>query len=194
MKTFHVVLASTNPVKLLATHQAFAAMFPDIEINLEAIASNANTPAQPMSDEEALNGAMARVEDARLHMPSANFWVGIESGVHVEQKAGRHEVLLLTWAVVMGLEGFMGKGRGPSFYLPPELAATFMEHPKELNSYASAFFGTENIGKKEGTIGALTGGAITRTTTASLALMCALIYHKNPHFVVPQEKQKEPVL
>jgi len=79
MKT--VIIASKNPVKIEAVKIAFEKMFlqEKFEFIGESIPSDVN--AQPMSNEETLQGAMNRAINAQSKFPEANFWVGLEGGL-----------------------------------------------------------------------------------------------------------------
>lgn len=99
----NVIIASTNPVKIDATRQAFEAMFAQ---ESESILSGGFTQSkdagdvyhfqgvdvpsgvshQPMTDAETLTGARTRAGNARTAHPEADFWVGIEGGVEERMK------------------------------------------------------------------------------------------------------------
>ena len=76
-----IVIASGNPVKIQATEAAFRKMFPGEELELAWVSVASGVSDQPMSDEETYRGAGNRAKNARILMPEAEYWVGIEGGL-----------------------------------------------------------------------------------------------------------------
>ena len=69
-----VIIASKNPVKINATKQAFESVFPTEQFEFIGIRVPSFVSDQPMSDEETLEGAINRAENAKLAKKDAHFW------------------------------------------------------------------------------------------------------------------------
>lgn len=171
MKT--VIIASKNPIKIEAVKIAFEKMFLQerFEFIGESIPSGVND--QPMSNEEALQGATNRASNAQTQFPDADFWVGLEGGL--EKVNG--EIESFAWAVIKSKEK-MGKARALTFLLPPEITKLINEG-KEMFEASNIVFGVNNS-QHNGTVGTLTNDIITRKTDYMETTILALIPFKNP--------------
>ena len=77
-----VVVSSKNPVKIGAARQGFELMFPGgAGFDIRSLSVPSGVPEQPFSDQETLDGATNRANNARAAEPDADYWVGIEGGV-----------------------------------------------------------------------------------------------------------------
>ncbi|KAJ6443472.1 NTPase [Purpureocillium lavendulum] len=76
-----VIVSSKNPVKIGAARQGFAQMFPGAGFDIRGLSVPSGVPDQPFSDQETLDGATNRANNARAAAPDADYWVGIEGGV-----------------------------------------------------------------------------------------------------------------
>src|SRR5690554_1184628 len=105
MKT--VIVASKNPVKIQAAQEGFARMFPGEEFAFGAVSTPSGVSDQPLSSTETLQGAFNRALSARLLMPQADYWVGIEGGVEEQPGSALPEGLreaslaAFAWVVVL---------------------------------------------------------------------------------------------
>ncbi|MBU2103494.1 inosine/xanthosine triphosphatase [Patescibacteria group bacterium] len=169
-----IVVASKNPVKINAALQAFELMFPDEKFESAGVAAASGVSDQPLSDEETYTGALNRLEEAKTHEPSADFWVSFEGGA--EDKNG--EIEAFAWVLIESKDGILGKGRSATFFLPPAVAQ-LMREGKELGEADDIVFGLTNSKQDNGTIGTLTGGLVTRTSYYVDAGVIALIPFKN---------------
>ena len=172
-----IIVASQNPVKLNATHLGFQKMFPDEVFVVEGVSVSSNVSEQPMSDEETLNGAMQRVKNARLQITDADYWVGIEGGVH-ERGLEMEE---FGWVVIVSADGLCGKGKTGSFFLPPAVA-DLIRQGKELGEADDLVFNRSNSKQANGAVGILTGDLIHRTSFCVDAIVLALIPFRNREY------------
>ncbi|KAK4125419.1 Maf/Ham1 [Parathielavia appendiculata] len=122
-KPLSIIVASKNPVKIRAAHNAFIRMFPPPsgtsttvstsifplqETTIVTSSAGTTTPAwhtvrgvsvssgvpdQPISDAETLLGARNRAERARELEPGADYWVGIEGGVDFDPEDETEEMM-----------------------------------------------------------------------------------------------------
>ena len=170
-----IVVGTTNPAKLNAVRVAFQEMFPSEHFDVSGIAVASGVSDQPMSDEETLQGARNRAHNARQEAKDADFWVGVEGGVHVLDPS---KISTFAWIVVIDRDT-VGEAKSASFLLPPKVAA-LVSAGTELGTADDIIFGTENSKQAGGAVGLLTEGVITRSSLYSMAVSLALIPWKNP--------------
>ena len=169
-----VAVASKNRVKVEAARAAFQAMFPDEAFELIGFSVESGVSSQPLSNEETLRGAMNRAEAVSQLDPGADYWVGVEGGLH----DSGDEIEAFAWAVVKNRDR-VGKARTASFFLPPEIIS-HIHDGKELSEADDLVFNRQGSRHSEGAVGLLTGGLIDRTTYHETAVLLALIPFKNP--------------
>ncbi|MEW6505758.1 MAG: inosine/xanthosine triphosphatase [Chloroflexota bacterium] len=174
-----VVVASHNPVKMEAVRSGFERMFPQTEIEVQAVNVPSGVSHQPMSDAETLQGALNRAGAARLAVPRADFWAGVEGGVE-QQKDG---LSAFAWVVILSPDR-CGKARSATFDLPPALAE-MIQQGVELGEADDRLFGRQNSKQQNGAVGLLTGDVIDRARYYEQAVVLALIPFKNPHLYPP---------
>lgn len=169
-----IIVTSTNPVKIKATELGFSRMFPDEKFELESVSVQSGVSDQPMSDKEAFEGALNRVNHAMKQFPNAEFWVGIEGGVELINE----EMKSFAWVVIKSKSGLVGKGRTGTFFLPKRVVDLIIAG-KELGEADDIVFGLKNSKQVNGAVGILTGDVLTRTTFYEPAVILALIPFKN---------------
>lgn len=165
----HVVVASTNPVKIRAALGGFRLMFPKQTLRAEGIDGPSTVAAQPRTEAEALRGAEARANRVRKAVPAADFWVGIEGGI-AEMDAG---MAAYAWVVIRSPDR-VGRARTGTFFLP-EAVARLVREGIELGEADDRIFGRTDSKRETGAVGLLTGGAIDRETLYQHAVALALI-------------------
>lgn len=169
-----IIVSSQNPVKIQATLNGFDQMFPDQTFAADTVSVPSGVSDQPMSDEEALRGAMNRADGARQAAPEADYWVGIEGGS--EEMDG--EIAAFAWVVVRD-RGSLGKSRTAAFFLPNQIAE-LMRQGKELGDADDIVFGRTNSKQDNGAVGILTNDVSDRTALYEHAVVLALIPFRNP--------------
>lgn len=170
-----IIVASLNPVKINATLSGFKRMFPDEQFSVEGISVESGVPDQPIGSEETLRGANNRLKNAQLLSPTADYWVGLEGGVEINNQ----EIASTAWIVIKSKEGQFGKGKPGLFVLPASIAS-HIHDGKELGTATDIVFGKTNSKQVGGSIVELTGGLIDRTKHYEEAVIFALIPFKNP--------------
>lgn len=170
-----VIVASTNPVKLAAAQQGFAAMFPQSAFEFTGIGVPSGVSAQPMTRAETLQGARTRADNAAAAQPDALYAVGIEGGIEVVN--GHYEVF--AWVVVKSGARY-GQAQTGVFYLPEEVARLIRDDGLELGHADDRVFGRSNSKQQSGSIGILTDDALTRADYYVQAVIMALIPFKKP--------------
>ncbi len=168
-----IVVASTNPAKILAVRRAFETAF-QAPAETRGVAVSSGVAEQPLSNEETLRGALNRARNARLAFPEADYWVGIEGGVE-ETPAGMEA---FGWAVACSPK-MESQARSASFPLPPTVARR-IKNGGELGPIMDELFNKKESKKKGGAIGLLTNGLITRDALYEQPLIMALIPFLQP--------------
>jgi inosine/xanthosine triphosphatase len=172
MKT--IIVASSNPVKIDAVQAGFDRVFGAGLHRAEGRVTPSGVSVQPITDEETLAGARNRAFSAREIHPDADFWAGVEGGV----EDGPDGMLVFAWIVVLGRDpaggARSGEARTGAFLLPNEVARLVREGV-ELGEADDIVFGRTNSKQKDGAVGILTGGLITRADYYEEAVVLALI-------------------
>jgi inosine/xanthosine triphosphatase len=170
-----VIVGSTNPVKLQAARDGFTAMFPDVIFDVHGIEAASGVSEQPIGDEETLRGAHQRALHAQQHAPDAEYAVGIEGGVAYMGD----DLMAFAWVVVIHRTRKIGRAKSGAFFLPREISA-LVKQGLELGHADDQVFGQQDSKRRNGSIGLLTGDAITRASYYAPAVVMALIPFKNP--------------
>lgn len=172
----HVVVASTNPVKIEAVRVGFHRAFADRGGAFTVVGATVSSGVghQPMDDAETLHGAESRARNARAAVPDADFWVGIEGGVE-DREGVLHG---FAWVVVLARDR-EGRSRTASFEVPPAIAR-LVRQGVELGHADDQIFGRTNSKQKNGAVGLLTGDVIDRVALYEPAVVLALVPFRNP--------------
>jgi non-canonical (house-cleaning) NTP pyrophosphatase len=85
------------------------------------------------------------------------------------------------WVVVVDREGRVGKGQTGRFMLP-EAVARLVRDGMELGEADDRFFGRDNSKQKEGAIGILSDGRVTRMVLYKPAVTFALLRFVHPEY------------
>ena len=173
-----VIVSSQNPVKIGAAREGFSRMFPNTNLDLHGLSVSSGVPDQPFTDEETLRGASNRAHNARAAQPDADYWVGIEGGVHAAAADGPIESF--AWILVIGKDGRVGKARTAAYYLPEE-SAKLLRQGMELGHADDLIHGRTNSKQHSGSVGILTDDAVDRAGYYTQAVILALIPFKNPN-------------
>ena len=165
-----VIVGSGNPVKLETTKEAFALVFPDELFEFVTHKAESGVSDQPFGMSETKDGAANRAAACRKEYPAADFFVGLEGGL--EELEG--EFWVFAWMCILDNAGNAGYGRTSSFLLPPKVTE-LVKGGEELGIATDIAFSETNSKHKEGTVGILTNGTITRKDFYRDALVFALI-------------------
>ncbi len=169
-----IVIASQNPVKVQAVSAGFERMYPGSKPQLQTIGVPSGVSHQPLSDAETLQGAINRARAAQVALPAADFWFGLEGGIH--EQDGQ----LMAFAWVVALHGrITGRARTGAFFLPPKVA-DLVRQGVELGVADDMVFGATNSKQNNGAIGLLTNDILVRATLYEPAVVMALIPFLNP--------------
>lgn len=170
-----VVVGSNNPVKLNATKEAFAAMFPDEKFEFQTFSAKSGVPDQPIGLDETKEGARNRALGCKSESPDADFCVGLEGGLEIINE----QYWVSAWMCIIDKSGTEGYGRTGSFLLPPRVKE-LIDGGMELGHATDAVFNEENSKQKGGAVGVLTNDTVTRTDFYREAMIFALIPFSKP--------------
>ncbi len=174
-----IVVASKNPVKVGATREAFATLFPDATLEMLPVHVDSGAGDQPDSDETTRLGARTRSLRAREVQPDADYWVGLEGGIEVLDD----QLMAFAWMAIQGKTGAVSEARSTTLPLPPAIK-DLVESGMELGEANDKVFATVNSKQGGGAYGLLTDGLYTREGIYTQTLIIALIPFVNalyPH-------------
>jgi inosine/xanthosine triphosphatase len=156
----HVVVGSTNPVKIAAVRAVIARVAPEAHVTGIAVASG--VPDQPWGDDETIAGARTRARNALDAQAAAghpvDLAIGLEGGV-VEEAGGA--VRSCAWAVAVTADGREGVGGSLAMPLPPRVVAR-LRAGEELGLAMDAEARVTGTKSGRGAVGILTAGLIDR--------------------------------
>ena len=167
MSTFAV--GSENPVKVACVEEAINEIWPGA-VAL-GVRTNSGVSAQPVSDEEMLEGALNRAREALLNVTEATHGVGIEGGI-LDSGEG---MWAYAWIVIVDRDGRVGRGQTGRFLLPEGVAKLIRIDGLELGEADDRFFNRNNSKQLDGAIGILTDGRIDRKALYKPGVIFALI-------------------
>jgi inosine/xanthosine triphosphatase len=166
-------VASSNPVKLDAVRLGAGRLFEGVTVL--AVSGDSNVSEQPFGDDETQRGAIARATGALRTCPQADFGAGLEGGV-LDAPDGLY---CIAWCAVISAAGELGLASAGNFLLPPKVAE-LVRQGVELGHADDIVFGRQNSKHKDGAIGVLTGGRVTRTEYYAPMVTRALLRFINP--------------
>ncbi|MCX8190014.1 MAG: inosine/xanthosine triphosphatase [Candidatus Diapherotrites archaeon] len=161
-----VAIGTSNPTKIEAVRSAFRKIWP--KAKFVSIEAKSGISEQPNSDEEAIKGALNRAKKA-IKKANADFGVGLE-GTTIETK---HGMFLCGWVVIIDREGKIGLGCTSKIQLPEKIANK-VRLGEELGPVMDKLSGKKDVKKKQGAVGILTKGHVTRKDAFEQALLVAL--------------------
>jgi inosine/xanthosine triphosphatase len=164
-----VIIGSKNPVKIKCVEIAFGKLFAHESFEFTGTNSASEVSDQPMSNQETYQGACNRAQNAKVQLPDAHYWVGIEGGIDYFQ--GRMEAF--AWVIILS-KNQLGQARTASFVLPNKVQA-LVEQGIELGVADDMVFDRNNSKQQGGAVGILTNDVITRTTYYEQAVTLAAI-------------------
>ncbi len=162
-----IAIGSTNPVKIEATRIAIAKIYKNFDVvpvDIKSIVS-----AFPTSDEEMVKGAIYRARES-MKNAKADIGIGLEGGYHCYSWG----CFIKAWGAATD-GSIIGIGASPAVPIPDELIEII--DPKiddKSKQSVDSFFGIENLAKKQGIMGAITKGALTRQESLVQAVVSAM--------------------
>ena len=177
-----VAIASENPVKIEVAKRAFAACFPGEEFEFIGIKSDSGVLSQPKGEAQTLEGAKNRVEFIKGKVEEADYFVGQEEGVIIDD----NEMRETAFVVIEDRKGFAGIGRTATFIIPQKMAE-MIKNGDEAGIANDKFFGLSNSKQAGGVIGSLTDGIVDRTGFLFQAAAIALMQTKHKEWYLKKQ-------
>ena len=173
-----IIVGSTNPVKIQAVQVALHEVYAEAKVSGVAVPSG--VADQPWNDAETRQGAYNRAQ-AVLDQTSADVAVGLEGGV-LESEFG---LMTSAWCVILDRAGHVGVGGNSCTLLPPSVA-DHLQRGVELGIAMDRFSGQTNTKHKDGAIGILTDGLVSRQTAYEIIIKMALAPLIHPAWYAPK--------
>lgn len=168
----HVVVGSTNPVKIAAVAAVLART--GSRARVDGIAVPSGVRDQPEGDAETILGATQRAT-AALRETGADLAIGLEGGIVDED--GRMRTC--AWAVVVSREGRTGVGGSLAMPLPDRVAA-LVRQGIELGHAMDRVTGGHDTKRGAGAVGILTAGLVDRQRAYESLVAYALARFLSP--------------
>ncbi|KFN01450.1 DUF84 family protein [Bacillus clarus] len=146
-----VAVGSKNKTKVGAVQEVWK------EVTITSVSVPSGVAAQPFSDEETMQGAINRAEQA-LQEEKAHIGIGLEGGV----MKTAHGLFMCNWGALATSEGKIFVAGGARIKLPDDFL-TPLEEGKELSEVMEGFVKRKDIRSHEGAIGIFTDDYVDRT-------------------------------
>lgn len=111
-----VIVGSKNRDKINIVLKALSELH--LDINVDGVGVDSEISNQPLDKEATKNGAINRARNAKKTVPEAEFWIGLEGGLH-DYGEGYH---LVTFACLIDTNGNEFVGTGKEIQLPEEVS------------------------------------------------------------------------
>ena len=177
-----VAVGTENPVKVAAVENVFRRVYENIEIAVEGRKVGSGVPEQPFGA-ETIQGAVNRAKNAYKAGEDYDFGVGIEAGL---SDVEGHVLDIQFCAIYDPLWTTIGCGSG--FQYPPAVLAEVLAG-RSVGDVMSELAGVPELGKKDGAIGYLSRGILTRTQLTEQSVLMALIPRINPRMYLEGPKE-----
>lgn len=170
-----IIVCTENKAKVQAITEVFNDLHPKANIISKSFSSDISD--QPMSEEEGLDGAINRANNARKEYPEAYYCIGMEGFVDVN----KFGMFLAGAVAIVDEHGVIGLGTSAKVQLPvfiqKEIEAGVELGPlmKELMNDAQG-----EIRHSAGTCGVLSKGLYNRVDEFKDATKCALAKFRSP--------------
>ena len=149
-----VAVGSENPVKIKVVREVCEEFYNQFE--LISIDAPSGVSEMPLGEEESIKGAKNRAQFC-LENSDADLAFGLEGYV----KDLKEGMFLSGWCVARNREGEEGIGSKGTIRIPEKIAER-VRNGEELGPVMDDVMNEKDTKKKEGAIGIITGGAITR--------------------------------
>lgn len=174
-----LAVGSGNPVKVEAAENVFGRWVPNV--HAQALDVETGVSDQP-TGQEGPRGAANRARHALEAFEGEGLGVGVEAAI-VEDPHSQ-STFDVQYAAIADQQGRITTGAGPGFSYPPSVLEA-VEAGHTIGEVFDAIEDREGVGRAEGAIGALTGGAATRTELTEWAIIAALVPRLRPELYQP---------
>ncbi|MGQ9477779.1 MAG: inosine/xanthosine triphosphatase [Candidatus Bipolaricaulia bacterium] len=170
-----VHVGSQNPLKAEAVRRVFSRILGPVgELEVSLVKVEPGVPKEPFGEEIAL-GAVRRAKEA---LKGADFGVGIEAGLVWNEALQVY--FDVQFCAILDQEGRLTVGHGSGFVYPPKVIEEVVKKGRAVGEVMSELTGIPEIGRKAGSVGYLSKGALTRTELTEQAVLAAMIPRIRP--------------
>ncbi len=183
---FVVAVGTTNKIKL----QAVEGVLQDYPILDKALVFPYKVPTevadQPLTQNETMQGAKNRAKNAYQACGDCQYSIGIESGLMKVEESKTGFMEFTACCIYDGNEFYLGQSS--AYEMPQHIIDLVVK--EKMNMAEACFHGglTDDLelGQKEGDIGILSKGRVTRQNQSEQALVVALIQLENVSLYSPR--------
>ncbi|WP_100405146.1 DUF84 family protein [Bacillus solitudinis] len=148
-----LAVGTKNPAKVHSVQEVFIREpYTIISVDVPSEVSN-----QPFSDEETMQGAINRAKASLEIVTDAYLGIGLEGGV-TETSTG---LMLCNWGALTNQSGTVWVAGGAKLPLPHDIEKDLLKG-NELGDVMARYMKNKDSRKKEGAVGVLTDGMISR--------------------------------
>lgn len=166
-----IVVCSKNPVKVASIRNAFKAL--KIDIIISSISCPSSVADQPMSEEEALQGARNRIVYARGLKKDSDIFIAIESGIRFCKLTKKY--FDFSYTVVQGKNTVdESVSKSTEFEIEKDII-NLVKQGNDLDQASSLFYKIKNLGKSLGISGISSNRIIPRKTLHFQANVFAIV-------------------
>ena len=174
LRPVRVAVGSDNPVKIEAVKSAAMRLFGDADVRGFAVESG--VADQPF-EAETWEGARTRARMSLARWPEADFGVGVEAGLFETSAIGG--LIDVQACVVLDHAGRFTYGHGPGFSYPDDINEE-LRRGATVGDVLGRVSGVADLGQKEGAVGYLSRGHVTRTQLTEPAVLMAFLPRLRP--------------
>ncbi len=168
-----VHVGSQNPLKAKAVRRVFSRLLDPVELEVSLVKVEPGVPKEPFGEEIPL-GAVRRAKEA---LKGADFGVGIEAGLVWNEALQVY--FDVQFCAILDQKGRLTFGHGSGFVYPPKVIEE-VKRGRAVGEVMSELTGIPEIGRKAGSVGYLSKGALTRTELTEQAVLAAMIPRIRP--------------
>jgi pantetheine-phosphate adenylyltransferase len=161
-----VNVGSKNKAKIWATRDIFLKIFKKVEIHGVYVETKA---PEISTDDEAIEGAIERAREA---IQNADFGVGIECGLFINEKL--ESGFFVQYCAIVDKRGVLTTGHGPGFALPESIVAD-LKGGFPVAEVIKVSLDIGEIEEEKGTVGHLSKGLTNRRNLTEYAVLMALL-------------------
>ena len=148
------IVGSANSAKIRASENVLSYYFPEAKVSSVNVGSG--VPSQPFEDDETRLGAINRAFKASSLNEGA-IGIGLEGGVRTLDE----KIFICNWGALILPNGTRFTAAGAQIPLP-EIIAEEIKKGNELGPVIEKYYGAKGQRHKEGAMGLLTNGAVSR--------------------------------
>ncbi len=153
-----IIVGTKNKDKVRIAEEALKNLH--LNVDIDSVEVDSGIPDQPLDKETTKKGSINRAVSAQEAKPKADFWIGLEGGLH-EHDEGCH---LVTFACLLDKNGVQYVDQGEEIHLPDEVSRR-VKNGEWFGDVIRAYSKDNEIDEN----------LITRTAPFTRAIQCAYV-------------------